>query len=158
LSVVHVNALPPVWFNRKVDDIASMRQESAGLQDFRQWCSYPLGNVRPSFLAHNFCDLAAYRKTLQISQGKRCRTGYHSINDQPPVFKPSSLELFECVTQRRNSVSKRNFRNHAARKLASQRVSSKKPLRGVGQSFARAIDAAAVGRNEPIPIRQFGGD
>ena len=54
-------------------------------------------------------------------------------------------------------VGERSLRNHAARKLAGQRVPSQKPLRGVGQRFAGTVESTVIGRDQSIALRQAGG-
>ena len=50
---------------------------------------------------------------------------------------------------------RKNDRIEETRELASL---AKNSLGGVGQRFARPIDSTAIGRDEPIALRQIGGD
>ena len=65
---------------------------------------------------------------------------------------------FEGFVQGRDLVSERNLRNHAARKLTSERVSGQKPLAGVGQRFPRPIDSTTIRGDESVALGQIGGD
>ena len=152
----HVDALPPVVLDREVHEIARLRQESDGVQHLNQRRSDPLGDVRPALLARHLGDLAADRKTPEIGERKRCGLRDHSIDRKPPVRKPAGLVALEGIARGRSFVGERRLRNHAARKLASQRVRRQKPLGGVRQRFAGTVDSAAIGRDQAIAPRQAG--
>ena len=96
-------------------------------------------------------------KALEFSQRERCRAGDHAIDGQPPVRKPSFLQALEGFAQGSDFVRERRFRNLAASELARQGVARQQSLRRIGQSFARTVDAAGIGRNESITARQVRG-
>ena len=158
LRVGHIDAIPPIGVDGEIHDISRFGQHLAGPKHLKQRGSDPLGDVRPSLLTHNFSDLAAYGKALEIGQGKRRRSGHHSIDDKSPIRKTAALQAFEGFVQGRDLVSERNLRNHAARKLTSERVSGQKPLDGVGQRFTRPIDSTTIRWDESVALGQIGGD
>ena len=80
--------------------------------------------------------------------------GDHSIHHQPPIGESVGVVTFELVRGRRGLVGERRFRNHAARKLARQRMPGQQPLRGVCQRFSRAVDSAVIGRDQSVAARQ----
>ncbi len=63
----------------------------------------------------------------------------------------------EGLAGRGGFVAEGPLGNHAAGKFAGQRVRGEKPLGGVGQRFAGAIDSTAIGRDEPIAAGEAGG-
>src|ERR1700752_1088490 len=123
LRVGHIDAIPPIGVDGEIHDISRFGQHLAGPEHLKQRGADPLGDVRPSLLTHNFSDLAAYGKALEIGQGKRRRSGHHSIDDKSPIRKTAVLQALEGFVQGRDLVSERNLRNHAAWKPASERVS-----------------------------------
>ena len=71
-----------------------------------------------------------------------------------PVGKPAGLVAFESIVEGREFVGERSLGNHAARKLTGERVPGEKALCGVSQRFAGTVDSAAIGRDQPIALRQ----
>ena len=80
------------------------------------------------------------------------------LENPSPVVRSAALQAFEGFVQGRDLVSERNLRNHAARKLTSERVSGQKPLAGVGQRFPRPIDSTTIRGDESVALGQIGGD
>ena len=67
----HVDALPPIRLDRKVDDVARLRQDAGGVQHVGERRPGPLGDVRPALFAGDLRDLAAHRKTLHVVHRQR---------------------------------------------------------------------------------------
>src|ERR1700733_8799634 len=62
--------------------------------------------------------------------------------------------VFELIIGRGDIVGKRLFANHAAGKLAGQRMRGQNSLGSIGQGLAWAIDSLVIGWDEPIAFRQ----
>src|SRR6185437_6899588 len=78
----------------------------------------------------------------------------HSVHGEFPVSKAQGLVTLESLVGRSNFVAERLGGNHAAGKLARQRMASEKALGRVGEGFAGAKDSAAVGRDEAVTASQ----
>src|SRR5690349_20615832 len=79
----------------------------------------------------------------------------HSLDGKPPVSEPRTLKLFELIIRRSHGVGKRNLRDHAARELASERISAEQAVSGVGERFTGSENPSAIGWNESVSPGQF---
>src|SRR5438552_5265360 len=102
-------------------------------------------------------DLAAGRIALEFGKRKRCWAGDHTVHRQPPVSETSFLKLAEDFVLGGLAVGEWRLRNLAARELAGGRVARQYPLRSIGKGFARAIEAAMIGRDQSITLGKAGG-
>src|ERR1039458_6804105 len=151
----HVDAFPPVGLNRTVDNVSGLRESPYNVQDVRERHAAPFGYIRPAFFARQMSDLAAPGKALEFTQRERGRAGDHSIHGEAPAGERSLLNALERFAQWSDFVRERRFRNLVGIELTRQGVASQYPLRGISQRFARPVQAAAIGRDEPITLREL---
>src|SRR5437879_877615 len=101
-------------------------------------------------------NLAAHGKAPEFRKRERRRSGDHAIDVEAPVSEAGFLKACERFAQRSHFVREGRSRNLAGSELTSQRVASQQPLRGISQGFARAVEAARIGRDEPITMCKSG--
>src|SRR5215213_1944243 len=72
-----------------------------------------------------------------------------TVHTEPPRREARRSMALECSGERRDAVGERSCRDHAAWKLARQRVAAEHSVCGVGERLTRTEDAARVWRHEP---------
>src|SRR6185503_2114281 len=77
---------------------------------------------------------------------------------EPPVLEAVRLKPLEVIARRRDLVGERRIRDLAAAEFARERLSGEEPLRGIRQRLAGSVDAAVIGRDQPVPIGDALGD
>ena len=145
-------------FDRKVHDVTRLRHDAGGAQDVDERRPDPLRDVRPAFFARDFGDLPAHRKPLDLVQRERRRLRDEAFDGEPPVLEAVCLKALEVIARRRDLVGERRIRDLAAAEFARERMSGEEPLRGIRQRLAGSVDAAVIGRDQPVPIGDALGD
>ncbi len=63
----------------------------------------------------------------------------------------------EEIVRRRGFVGERRFEIMLRGNSRASECARQKPLRGVGERFAGAVESAVIGRDQPIMLGQAGG-
>src|ERR1051325_4736392 len=118
----------------------------------------PLGDEGPAFLARLMRDLARHREAPDVGQRKRRRARDETIDHEFPLREVPREHPLIVERIRRRPVDRRDLRDPAAIELARERaVRGEQALRGIGQRLARAIEAAMVGWDQAVSIRETCG-
>jgi len=149
-GVGHVDAFPPVRLDGEVDDITRLRQDAHSVEHVDQGRSDPLGDIGPTLLANHLGDLVVDGESFEVGEREGGGMGDHAVDGEAPVGKAAGLEALEGVAGRSGGVGEGRLGDHGAGEFAGQRVPGKKPLGSVGEGFAGAIEAAAIGRDESM--------
>ena len=111
-----------------------------------------MGNVGPAFLASEVGDLGASGNALDLGQGKSSGAGHQSIDGELPIGERFALVALVVWGGKRGAIDEGGGGDLVAGEFAGQGVAGQQALGGVGERFADALDAAAVGRKEAILV------